>query len=119
VAQKVRKAKTDAEPLPGSMEELEGRPEARNLVTIYAALSDRLADDVLGEFTGQGFGAFKPALAELLVETLRPVKARLDDLRSRTGEIDRILEVGAERARALAAPTLAGAYDALGLFPGR
>jgi len=119
VAQKVRKAKTDAEPLPASMDELEGRSEARNLVTIYAALSDRAPDDVVAEFSGQGFGAFKPALAELLVETLRPVKARLDDLRSDPGEIDRILEQGAERAAALAAPTLAGAYEALGLSPSR
>jgi tryptophanyl-tRNA synthetase len=119
VAQKVRKAKTDAEPLPASMDELEGRPEARNLVTIYAALSDRAPDDIVGEFSGQGFGAFKPALADLLVETLRPVKARLDSLGSDPQEIDRILEAGAARAAALAAPTLAGAYEALGLSPSR
>jgi len=119
VAQKVRKAKTDAEPLPASMEELDGRPEARNLVSIYAALTGQEPQSALAEFTGQGFGAFKPALAELLVETLRPVKARLDDLRSDPQEIDRILAAGAERAAALAAPTLAGAYEALGLSPSR
>ncbi|HEX8214920.1 MAG TPA: tryptophan--tRNA ligase [Allosphingosinicella sp.] len=115
VAQKVRKAKTDAEPLPDSMDELAGRPEARNLVTIYAALTDVEPQQALGLFAGQGFGTFKPALAELLVETLRPVKARLDDLRSNPAEIDDILRSGAERAVDLAAPTLAGAYEALGL----
>jgi tryptophanyl-tRNA synthetase len=119
VAQKVRKAKTDAEPLPASMDELEGRPEARNLVSIYAALTGQEPQSALAPFTGQGFGAFKPALAQLLVETLRPIKARLDDLRSDPAEIDRILEAGAGRAAALAAPTLAAAYEALGLSTSR
>lgn len=118
VAQKVRKAKTDAEPLPASMDELSNRPEARNLVTIYAALSNIEPAAVLSEFAGKGFGAFKPALADLLVETLRPVKARLDSLRSDSSELDRVLAGGAERAAALAAPTLAGAYEALGLSRG-
>src|ERR671913_195242 len=72
VAQKIRKAKTDPEPLPESMEGLEGRPEARNLVLIYAALAGREPADVLADHAGTGFGAFKPALAELTVETLRP-----------------------------------------------
>jgi tryptophanyl-tRNA synthetase len=119
VAQKVRKAKTDAEPLPATMDELSDRPEARNLVTIFAALGDRAPDDVLGEYSGQGFGAFKPALADLLVETLRPVKARLDELRADPDETDRILARGAERASAMAQPTLLGAYEALGLASGR
>ena len=115
IAQKVRKAKTDAEPLPGSWEALEGRPEARNLVTIYAVLAGKSTGEVLGDFEGQGFGAFKPALAELLVETLRPVKTRLDELLSDPEEIDRILARGAERAAATARPTLDGAFQALGL----
>jgi len=115
VAQKIRKARTDAEPLPASFEELSDRPEARNLVRIYAALSDRDPALVLDEFAGQGFGTFKPALAELMVETLRPVKTRLDALRRDPAELDRILAKGAERASAMAAPTLGGAYDALGL----
>jgi tryptophanyl-tRNA synthetase len=72
VAQKIRKAKTDAEPLPATMEELEGRAEARNLVSVYAALSGRPANEVLGQFAGQGFGAFKPALAELTVGNAAP-----------------------------------------------
>jgi len=115
VAQKVRKAKTDAEPLPDNMAALAGRAEAKNLVGIYATLAGEAPDAVLGRFAGQGFGAFKPALADLLVETLRPIKARLDALRADPGEIDRVLARGAERAAALAAPTLEGAYKALGL----
>ena len=117
LVQKIRKAKTDAEPLPEDPAELEGRPEARNLVGIYATLADETAAQVLARFAGQGFGAFKPALAELVAETLRPVKARLDVLRADPGELDRLLAGGAAKAREAAAPTLEGAYRALGLRP--
>ena len=115
IAQKIRKAKTDPEPLPDTMAELEARPEARNLVLIHAGLADRQPADVLAEFAGKGFGAFKPALAELVVETLRPVRARLDALERDPAELDSILARGSERAAALAGPTLEGAYQALGL----
>jgi len=115
VAQKIRKAKTDAEPLPDSFDALADRPEARNLVGIYAALAGESADQVLARFAGQGFGAFKPALADLLVETLRPIKTRLDELRDDPGELDRILLDGAGRAATMAKPTLDGAYEAMGL----
>ena len=115
IVQKVRKAKTDAEPLPAGIDGLEGRAEARNLVTIFAALTGREAQAVLDEYGGQGFGAFKPALADLLVETMRPIKARLDALRSDPAELDSILVKGSQRAANLAGPTLAGAYEALGL----
>jgi tryptophanyl-tRNA synthetase len=115
VAQKVRKAKTDAEPLPDSWDGLEGRPEAKNLVTIYAALADETPEAVLTRFAGQGFGAFKPALAELTVETLRPIKVRLDELSEDPAELDSILARGADRAAAVAAPTLSVAYEAVGL----
>jgi len=115
VAQKIRKAKTDAAPLPASMEELEDRPEAKNLVLIHAALSDEEPDAVLARFAGQGFGAFKPALADLLVESLRPIKTRLDEFRRDPAELDRILAAGAEKARELAEPTLQAAYRAVGL----
>ena len=115
IAQKIRKAKTDAEPLPDSVDGLEGRPEARNLVAIYAALTGQQAQAVLDQHGGQGFGAFKPALAELLVETMRPIKDRLDALMANPGELDSILVQGSARAAAMARPTLERAYQALGL----
>jgi tryptophanyl-tRNA synthetase len=115
IAQKIRKAKTDAEPLPETMAGLAGRPEARNLVSIYAVLSGESPDAVLARFAGQGFGAFKPALADLMVETMRPIKARLDGLREHPEELDSILERGAEKAIEVAKPTLDAAYDAVGL----
>jgi tryptophanyl-tRNA synthetase len=115
IAQKIRKAKTDPEPLPESVEGLEVRPEARNLVAIYAALTGTDAQAVLGQYGGQGFGTFKPALADLLVETMRPIKARLDELKANPDELDAILVRGSERAATLGRPTLEGAYEALGL----
>lgn len=115
IAAKIRKAKTDAEPLPDRFDALEGRAEAKNLVTIYAALEDRSPQSVMVEFAGQGFGTFKPKLAELLVATLGPIAARLTEFRSDPAALDAILAAGADRAAAAAAPTLAGAYRALGL----
>jgi tryptophanyl-tRNA synthetase len=115
VAQKIRKARTDAEPLPDALDALAGRPEARNLVTIYSVLSDETPQAVLSRFAGQGFGVFKPALAELVVETMRPITARLAELREDPGELDSILERGAEKAAAEARPTLDAAYRAVGL----
>jgi tryptophanyl-tRNA synthetase len=112
---KIRKAKTDAEPLPSEVAGLEGRAEAKNLVSIYAAMADESIDDVLARFAGQGFGAFKPALGELLVETLRPIATRLNQLKADPAAIDAALEQGAARASALARPTLDAAYAALGL----
>ncbi|MDO9363181.1 MAG: tryptophan--tRNA ligase [Sphingopyxis sp.] len=112
---KIRKAKTDAEPLPSEAAGLEGRPEARNLVAIYAAMADENVDQVLARFAGQGFGAFKPALGELLVETLRPIATRLSQLKADPAAIDAALEAGAARAKALAQATLDAAYAALGL----
>jgi tryptophanyl-tRNA synthetase len=112
---KIRKAKTDPEPLPSEAAGLEGRPEASNLVSIYAAMADESVDQVLARFAGQGFGAFKPALGELLVETLRPIAARLADLKADPAAIDAALAQGAARASALAKPTLDAAYAALGL----
>jgi tryptophanyl-tRNA synthetase len=112
---KIRKAKTDAEPLPSDAAGLEGRPEAKNLVSIYAAMADESVDAVLTRFAGQGFGSFKPALGELLVETLRPIATRLAQLKADPAAIDAALEAGAARASALARPTLDAAYAALGL----
>ena len=115
---KVKKAKTDPEPLPGEAPGLEGRPEAANLVGIYSAMSGRSVAEVLGEFGGKGFGAFKPALGELLVESLAPINARFVELRQDRAALDAILAKGAARARALAVPTLDKVYNALGLVRG-
>ena len=115
IAQKIRKAKTDPDPLPDDPSGLDGRPEAKNLVGIYGAVTGESVEQVLAKFAGQGFGAFKPALADVLIELLRPLRTRLKELRRDTTELDRILADGAERASALAAPTLAAAYDAVGL----
>ncbi|MDZ4110912.1 MAG: tryptophan--tRNA ligase [Brevundimonas sp.] len=106
IAAKVRKAKTDPEPLPETMEELEGRPEAKNLVTLYAALSDQTKEAVLAEFAGQGFGAFKPKLAEVAVAAMAPVTAEMRRLMADATEIDRVLADGAERAAAVADPVV-------------
>jgi len=115
IANKIRKAKTDPEPLPDDPVALDGRPEARNLVGIYSAVTGESVEQVLARFAGQGFGAFKPALADALIELLSPLRTRLEQLRSETTELDRILAEGAERAAAIGAPTLAAAYDAVGL----
>ena len=113
---KVKKAKTDPEPLPSEPAGLEGRPEALNLVSIYAALTDTSVAGVLADFGGEGFGKFKPALGELLVEHLGPVTARFNELKRDVEQIDAILARGAARAREAAAPTLSGAYQALGFL---
>ncbi|TCM18962.1 tryptophanyl-tRNA synthetase [Novosphingobium sp. PhB165] len=115
IMQKVKKAKTDPEPLPSEKAGLEGRAEANNLVSIYAVMAGTTADDVLAQFGGQGFGSFKPALGELLVEKLAPINARFVELRQDRTALDAILRKGAEKARALAIPTLEKTYDALGL----
>ena len=116
--QKVRKARTDPEVLPSEAAGLEGRAEARNLVGIYATMTDTSVDAVLRDFAGQGFGTFKPALGELLVEKLAPINARFMALMDDRPALDAILAKGAEKARALARPTLDAAYDALGLVRG-
>ena len=115
IAQKIRKAKTDAEPLPESADGLAERPEARNLVTIYAVLSGKTPADVLGEFAGQGFGAFKPALADLAVASLGPIRDRMTRLLDDPAAMEAILAKGADKARGLAAPTLRAAQEAIGL----
>ncbi|MDB5713822.1 MAG: trpS [Sphingomonadales bacterium] len=114
ISQKIRKAKTDQDVLPSEPAGLSERPEARNLVTIFAALSDSTSEQVLSEFGGSQFGPFKAQLIEQLVATLTPIRERMLELRD-DAKIDAILEDGAARARALALPTLDAAYDATGL----
>lgn len=115
MAQKVKKARTDPEPLPSEMAGLEGRAEALNLVTIYAALAGTTPDAVLAEHGGQGFGAFKPVLAEKLVEVLGPIRDRFVELKEDRESLDAILARGALQAREIGTPTLDSAYRALGL----
>jgi tryptophanyl-tRNA synthetase len=115
IAQKIRKAKTDPEPLPRDPGALESRPEAKNLVGIYGAVTGESVEEVLARFAGQGFGAFKPALAEVLVGLITPIRERLDSLRQHPAELNRILAEGAARAIDLGAPVLAGAKAAVGL----
>ena len=115
IVAKIKKAKTDADVLPSEAEGLAGRPEALNLVTIYAATTDQSVAEVLAEFGGQGFGAFKPALADRLVAMLAPITARYVTLKDDHAALDAILADGAARAAAVAAPTLSAAYAALGL----
>ena len=115
IMQKVRKAKTDPEPLPSEEAGLEGRAEAQNLVGIFGALKGCSADEVLREYGGQGFGAFKPALGELLIETLRPISERFVALKDDHTALDAVLVTGAAQAAELARPTLNKAYAALGL----
>ena len=118
VMKKIKKAKTDPEPLPSEAKGLEDRPEALNLVTIYAALTDGSVESVLKDFGGEGFGKFKPALGELLVETLRPISARFTQLFEDREALDAILARGAAQAREIAVPTLDATYEALGLVRG-
>ncbi|MBV8970722.1 MAG: tryptophan--tRNA ligase [Sphingomonadaceae bacterium] len=116
IAQKIKRAKSDADVLPDSPAGLEGRPEARNLVGIYAALTGTTIESVLAEWGGKGFGAFKPALADVTVAALAPIVAEYARLRADPGQIDAVLRDGAARAGAIAAPLLQEVYDAVGFL---
>ena len=116
IAHKIRKAKTDPEPLPSGSMGLKERPEAANLVGIYAALAGTDVEAVLREFGGQGFGAFKPALAELAVAQLGPIQDEMRRLMAAPGEVDAVLRAGAERAREIAQPILREIHDIIGLL---
>jgi tryptophanyl-tRNA synthetase len=118
IAQKVRKARTDPDPLPETMAGLEGRAEAKNLVGIYAALSGVTEAQVLAEYAGQGFGTFKPKLADLAVSVMGPIGTEMRRLLADPAEIDRILTDGAQRARAQAAPTVAEVKKLVGFWAG-
>ncbi|WP_343080959.1 tryptophan--tRNA ligase [Ostreiculturibacter nitratireducens] len=119
IAQKIRKARTDPEPLPDNIDGLKDRPEARNLVNIYAALSGETAEAVIAQFAGQGFGAFKPALADLAVAKLEPITTEMTRLMADPAEIDRILGDGARRADEIAQPILARTLDIMGMIRSR
>ncbi len=116
IAKKIRKAKTDAGVIPETSEELEGRPELSNLIGIYAALSEQPEDKVLAEYAGQGFGVFKPALAELAVEKLKPITELMNRYLAAPDEIDTILSSGADRADNIATPIVAEVRDIMGFW---
>ena len=107
IAQKIRKAKTDPNPLPEDKKGFEGRPEAENLVNIYAALSDTAQEKVLAQYGGKQFSEFKNALADLTVAKVAPIADEMRRLLADEAGIDRILKDGAARARAVAAPVMA------------
>ena len=119
IAKKIRKAKTDPEPLPETVEGLADRPEARNLVNIYAALAETTPAAVLTEFGGAQFGTFKPALAEVAVEKIAPISTEMSRLMGDVAEIDRVLGKGADKAAAIAEPIVAKTYDIVGFVRSR
>ena len=116
IARKIKKAKTDSDVLPSEPGGLKGRPEAANLVGIYMALAETDINSVLGQFGGQGFGVFKPALAELAIETLAPIQAEFRRLMNDPGSLDALLGSGANRARALADPIIAEIKETVGFL---
>ena len=119
IASKIRKAKTDPEPLPDTVEGLKDRPDARNLVNIYAALSGHTVEQVIADFAGAQFGTFKPALADLAVAKLAPITTEMNRLMKDPAEIDRILGQGADRAEAIARPIVDQVYDIVGMIRSR
>jgi tryptophanyl-tRNA synthetase len=114
IAHKIRRAKTDPEPLPHELKALEARPEADNLVGIYAALAGGTKADVLAKFGGAQFSVFKPALADLLIEKLSPVTAEMRRIKADFGYIDSVLADGSARAQALASETMKAVKDIVG-----
>ena len=116
IAKKIKKAKTDADPLPETLDELKGRPEALNLITLYAALAETSKEEALTLFTGKQFGQFKPAFADLAVAKLSPITMRMNELMDDTAQIDTILAKGREKARSITAPILSEAQKIMGFY---
>ncbi len=119
IAKKFKKAKTDPAPLPDNLDDLKDRPEARNLVEIYAGLSGTTAEAVITEYAGAQWGRFKPALADLAVAKLSPISTKMAEYMNDPAEIDRILGKGADKAAAIAEPILEKTYDIVGFVRGR
>ena len=116
IVKKIRKAKTDPDALPETKEGFAGRPEAANLMSIYAALSDTTTDDVLAKFGGQQFSTFKQELADLAVATLSPIQDEMRRLMQDLDYVDSVLREGGARARAVSEPILAEVYDIVGFL---
>ncbi|MDO3433389.1 tryptophan--tRNA ligase [Rhizobium sp. CBN3] len=116
ISKKIRKAKTDPDGLPSEVDGLQGRPEADNLVAIYAALADKSKAEVLADFGGQQFSVFKPALVDLAIHVLAPITGEMRRLMNDTSHIDAILRKGGERARARAEVTMSQVRDVIGFL---
>ncbi|TIR45236.1 MAG: tryptophan--tRNA ligase, partial [Mesorhizobium sp.] len=116
ISKKIRKAKTDPEALPSEVDGLESRPEAENLVGIYAGLAEISKADVLKEYGGQQFSVFKPALADLAVEKLAPIASEMRRIEGDRAYVDAVLKDGGERARAIAEGTMKTVRDIIGLL---
>ena len=116
IARKIRRARTDPEPLPGGAAGLADRPEASNLVTIYAALTNGTRETVCAQFAGAAFSAFKEALTEVAVETLAPITTEMQHLMDDPGYVDQVLREGAERADQMATPVLHEVQDLVGFL---
>lgn len=119
IAKKVKKARTDSDPLPDSVEGLEGRDGAKNLVTIYAALANMTQEEVIAAYAGQGWGVFKPALADLAVDKLAPITSRMNELLADPKELDNILINGSEKAREIGQPFIDKTMDIMGFWSDR
>jgi len=117
IALKIRRARTDPAPLPEQVAGLEGRPEARNLVGILAAITDATPEAVLRQHGGQGFAQFKEVLAEALIAHLSPIRAEMQRLLDDPASLDAALRLGAERAEAIANPIVAEAERIVGFLP--
>lgn len=118
IAQKIRRAKTDPNPLPDHLAALAERPEAKNLLGIFAAVSGESQEALLARFAGSGFGPFKEKLADALVAHIEPIANRTRDYLADKGELDRVLQAGARRAAAIADPIVAEAEKIVGFLPG-
>jgi len=116
IAKKIKKAKTDPEPVPASIEDFENRAEAKNLMTIYAALSGETMDDIFAQYGGKTFGDFKSALTDVAVAHLAPITSRMNDLLSDTDEIDRILAQGTQKCQSITEPFLQKTMDIMGFW---
>jgi tryptophanyl-tRNA synthetase len=116
IAAKIRRAKTDSEPLPEQLDELAERPEARNLVGIYAAVTGQKPNEVLQQFAGSGFGPFKEKLADALVSHLAPIGTKARDYLADPAALDHILQAGAHRAAEISEPIVAEAERLVGFL---
>tara|TARA_B100001989_G_scaffold203292_1_gene151760 strand:+ start:5257 stop:6261 length:1005 start_codon:yes stop_codon:yes gene_type:complete len=115
ILKKIKKAKTDPEPLPDSLESLEERPEALNLITLYAALANEAKEDSLKRFAGESFSVFKPAFAELVIESFAPITNEMNKLMQDIDQVQKIVDSGSEKSRDIAAPVLRDVHKIMGL----